>query len=133
MTAAFAGVIGLAIATRVSDRAGLIGAFAILILAPFSIAHWYQSDNLWLWSVIQGGGILALALLAFCTAAKKGIPIQLGWIIALYVLAKILEVADHQIYDWSQQTVSGHSLKHLAAAAAAWPLVVALRQQFKLN
>jgi hypothetical protein len=133
MTSAFAGVIGLAIASRISDRAGLIAAFAILILAPFSIAHWYQSDNLWLWSVFQGGGLVALALLALCPAAEKGIRIQLGWIIALYVLAKILEVSDHPIYDWSQQTVSGHSLKHLAAAAAAWPLIKALRQQFKIN
>jgi hypothetical protein len=133
MTSAFAGIIGLAIATQISDRAGLMGAFAILILAPLSIAHWHQTDNLWLWSVIQGGGLLGLALLAFCPTAKKGIAIQLGWIVALYVLAKILEISDHQIYDWSQQTVSGHSLKHLVAAAAAWPLVKALQQQFKIN
>jgi hypothetical protein len=133
MTSAFGGIIGLAIATRVSDRAGLASALAILILAPFSIAHWHQTGNLWLWSVIQGGGMLALVLLAFRPAIPNAIPIQLGWIIALYVLAKVLELSDHQIYEWSQQTVSGHSLKHLAAAAAAWPLIQALRQPSKVN
>jgi hypothetical protein len=128
MTSAFAGIIGLAVATRVSDRAGLASALAILILAPVSIMHWHQTGNLLLWSLLQGGGILALILLALRPTETKSISIQLGWIIALYVLAKVLELSDHQIYEWSQQTISGHSLKHLAAAAAAWPLIQALRK-----
>jgi hypothetical protein len=128
MTSAFAGIIGLAVATRISDRAGMASALTILILAPFSIVHWYQTDNLWLWSVLQGGGMIALVLLALRSTLASGISIRLGWIVAPYAIAKVLELSDHAIFEFSQHTVSGHSLKHLAAAAAAWPLIVALRQ-----
>jgi hypothetical protein len=127
MTSAFAGIVGLAISGRVSDRAGQAGALAILVFGPLAVAHWYETGNLWLWSVVQGGGMLALLLLALRPARPDCFPVQLGWIIALYVLAKILEGLDHQIYAWSHSMISGHTLKHLAAAAAAWPLIRALR------
>ena len=45
----------------------------------------------------------------------------------LYGLSKGVEALDHQIFALLDGAVSGHSLKHLLAAAAAVPLVVALR------
>ena len=45
-----------------------------------------------------------------------------GIAIAIYVLARTAEVADHAIYAWIQP-ISGHTLKHLLAAAAAAVIV----------
>ena len=42
--------------------------------------------------------------------------------IALYILAKSAEVSDHAIHGWLQP-LSGHTLKHLLAAAAAAVIV----------
>ena len=47
--------------------------------------------------------------------------------IALYILAKTAEVFDHTIQAWLQP-LSGHTLKHLLAAAAA---AVIVRTTFK--
>jgi hypothetical protein len=37
----------------------------------------------------------------------------------LYGLAKVFEFFDHGTFDLLGETVSGHTLKHLSAAAAA--------------
>jgi hypothetical protein len=47
-------------------------------------------------------------------------------LIAIYALAKLLELGDHAVYEWTGQLVSGHSLKHVVASFAAWPVVSAL-------
>jgi uncharacterized membrane protein len=49
-------------------------------------------------------------------------PFDLAWMIVWYSLAKFLEHYDGWIFDHSAQIVSGHSLKHLAAAVAAFVL-----------
>jgi hypothetical protein len=44
-------------------------------------------------------------------------------VFGLYVLAKIFETADRQIFSLDRHTTSGHTLKHLAAGAAGvWVL-----------
>ena len=50
----------------------------------------------------------------------------------LYVLATIAELHDHDILaalGW----LSGHTLKHLLASAAAWVLVAALIKKYAAN
>jgi hypothetical protein len=47
--------------------------------------------------------------------------------IALYVLAKVAEVADREIYA-ALSIVSGHTIKHLLAAAAAVAITFAIRR-----
>ena len=50
-----------------------------------------------------------------------GLPLMavIGW----YALAKLLELGDHQVFATTHGWVSGHSLKHVAAAMAAWPVL----------
>ncbi|MGL6204168.1 MAG: hypothetical protein ACRC2X_07620, partial [Giesbergeria sp.] len=52
--------------------------------------------------------------------------LRLGAVIAWYGAAKLLELGDHAVFEATGQWVAGHSLKHLAAAAAAWPVLRAL-------
>jgi hypothetical protein len=44
--------------------------------------------------------------------------------LAFYVLAKVLEIWDARIYELSGTLLSGHTLKHFAAAAGALTLVL---------
>ncbi|HZN46068.1 MAG TPA: hypothetical protein VFB71_00470, partial [Ramlibacter sp.] len=50
------------------------------------------------------------------------------WILVLaaYAVAKLFEVGDHVVYEGSGQLFSGHTLKHVVAAFAAWPVIAAL-------
>ena len=127
MVVAFAGLLGLSVADRISGRAGLATAATVLALGPLSVMVWATSGNLLPWALLQGGGMLLIVLLAACPATCKPIPaawgIPLAAVIALYALAKVLEMADHSVFELTHHLVSGHSLKHGVAALAAWPVI----------
>lgn len=127
MTVAFAGLLGLAAAGRVSLRAGWSLAASILVLGSFSIWVWATSANVLPWALLQFGGMAMVVCLAFVKALLGALPVRWGVVIAIYALAKLAEVADHQIYDLTSHLVSGHSLKHVVASLAAWPVLAALQ------
>ncbi|WP_394788813.1 hypothetical protein [Rhodoferax sp.] len=126
---AFAGLLGLALADRVSDRAGLAMMAVVLVCGPYAVGVWVFSGNLLPWAVLQGGGMLLLLCLAWCPPAAETWGIRLGTVIVVYSLAKLLELGDHSVFAWTGGWVSGHSLKHALAALAAWPVLVAMRPQ----
>lgn len=126
MSVAFAGVLGLVAATQVSDRAGRLLAVALLVLAPLTIILWTTTGNVLPWALVQGAGLVLI--LAFGLRASQPGALQVRWVgvLAVYVLAKLLETGDHAIFQASGELLSGHTLKHLVAALAAWPLLSAL-------
>lgn len=127
MTVAFAGLLGLAAAGRISLRAGWSLAGSVLVLGPLSIWVWAATANVLPWALLQFGGMAMVVWFAFTKALPGALPVRWGMVIAIYALAKLLEVADHQIYDLTSHLVSGHSLKHVVASLAAWPVLVALQ------
>jgi hypothetical protein len=64
MVVAFAGLLGLAAADRVSARAGWGTAGSVLLLGSLSVLVWASSGNLLPWVVLQGGGMLLVMALA---------------------------------------------------------------------
>jgi hypothetical protein len=54
------------------------------------------------------------------------LALQLGAVIAWYAAAKAMELADHSVYEATAGWVSGHTLKHLLAAGAALPVLLAM-------
>ena len=40
-----------------------------------------------------------------------------------YIFAKLFEHIDHQVYQLTNKTISGHTIKHLWAAVGMWILV----------
>jgi hypothetical protein len=127
MTVAFAGVLGLGAAGQVSARAGLLLAALVLLGGPLTMSVWAGTGNVLPWAVLQGGGMALLLVLAFVRPQPGTLPVRWGVLIAIYILAKVLEMADQAVFELSGQLVSGHSLKHAVAALAAWPVISALR------
>lgn len=125
MVLPFAGLLGLA-AHRVSERAGWATAGVVLLAGPLAVVWWSHSGNLLPWAVVQLGGMLVVLALACLPRRDGALALHLGAVIALYALAKLLEAADHAVFDATSHGVSGHSLKHVLAAAAAWPVLSAL-------
>ncbi|MBK0391196.1 hypothetical protein I8E28_01215 [Ramlibacter sp. CrO1] len=124
MVLAFAGVLGLA-GCRVSSRAGLALATLIIFTGPAAIASWLATGDLWPWAVVQGGGAVLLLALA-ATQHPAALPVRWAWVVAAYALAKLFEVADHEVWTLTGGLVSGHSLKHLVAAWAVLPVTFAV-------
>lgn len=126
MVIAFAGLLGLAVAGRISHRAGAAIAAAVLLLGPISVWFWLVSGNVLPWLVIQFGGMALILWMALTQPLLGALAVRWGAVIAVYAIAKLLEVADHQVYELTSHVISGHSLKHLVASFAAWPVLTAV-------
>lgn len=126
MAVAFAGLLGLAAVNRVSALAGWATAATVLAAAPSAVAWWAHTGNLLPWAVVQLGGMLVVLVLAAMPRRPGALALHLGAVIACYGVAKLLELGDHAVYAATGYGVSGHSLKHLFAAAAALPVLTAL-------
>jgi MFS family permease len=128
MAVAFAGVISLAAGSRLGAATSERATPVLLILAPLAAIAAYTLHNVVPWAIVQFGGMALIVWLACLPRSKAQPSIHLGALIALYALAKLLEVQDAQVFELTQGIISGHSLKHIAASLAAVPVIAALRK-----
>lgn len=128
MSPAFASLLGLAVADRISARAGLAMAGFVALAAPAAALAGVASGNMTPWTVLQVGGLVLLAVLAPLAPRRGALGIALLAVLAGYGAAKMLELGDASVLAWTGGLVSGHSLKHGVVALAAWPVVHALRR-----
>jgi len=116
MTMVFMALLATFLGERVSPQAGRRLLLPLLALGAASVVYWRCSGDLRLYGLVQFYPMAALPLMVLLFPARYtgtgGIWAMFAW----YGLAKILEAADFPIA--ARLPVSGHSLKHLAAAAA---------------
>ena len=122
ITLAFMALFAAAIEERVDARAGAVMLWPLLALGVLSLVVWRWTDDLRLYAWVQFFPCVAvLALLWLCPPKYTGASY---WLIALaiYALAKLAEHFDRAIYaaGW---IVSGHTIKHLLAAAACYAIL----------
>jgi hypothetical protein len=117
MTIAFAGVLAAAVEERIDARAGRLLLWPLVVLGVISLLVWRWTGDLRLYGWVQFFPVLALPLMFLLLKPKY--TGTMYWIIAAgwYAFAKVLEFADSAIYS-AGHLLSGHTLKHLAAAAA---------------
>ncbi len=118
---------------RVSPQLGLRMLPVLVLMGAASVIYWHWSEqqgagNLNFYIVIQFYSLLLIVLLSLMlpTAYTHGGTILKA--IGLYVLAKVAETFDQQIFALGQ-IISGHTLKHLIAALAIWQIAHMLRER----
>jgi hypothetical protein len=122
----FASMIG----ERIQVQAGIWLLGPLVLQGTGSVVNWRLTDDLRIYGVVQFFPLLIIpAMLWFFPpryTATGYIWGALGW----YLLAKVLELQwmDSGIYSLGQ-IVSGHTLKHLAAALGAFWIFLFLRQR----
>jgi predicted membrane channel-forming protein YqfA (hemolysin III family) len=126
MSVAFAGVFGLLAVAQVSERAGRWVAVVSLAAGPVTLLVALLAGNVLPWALVQGGGLLLLLVFGLRAPRRGALAVRWGVVLALYVIAKLLELADATVFAATGELVSGHTLKHLLAAAAAAPVLSAL-------
>jgi len=122
MTLSFTAIFALAVKERVNARVGAILLWPSLVIGLFSLLLWRWSNDLRLYFWVQFfPGISVILLFLLYPARRTGIRY---WIVAglLYSLAKMLEFTDKTIFS-AGNLLSGHTLKHFAAAAACYAIV----------
>src|SRR4051812_2339378 len=133
MTLGFAGLVSAALCERADPSRGLRLLWPLLALGAFSVVYWYASERLGRGNVIpyglyQGWSVLAIVMLiAFFPARRYSHGPLLLWAACFYGLAKFCEAFDLAIYRALGGALSGHTLKHLLAAAAVFAIARQLR------
>ena len=127
MAFAFAGLLGLAAAGRVSERGGAALGLAVLALGPFCAHVAFARGNVLPWALLQFGGMALVIWLAMLRPRYGALDIRWSMVILAYATAKLLEMNDATVYQLTGRLVSGHTLKHVVAALAAWPVIAAIR------
>ena len=109
---------------------------ALLVLGTASVIQWHRSElhgsgDLRFYAALQ---LYAVVVLLLMLALPARYTRSRDWLIvvALYVVAKLLEICDRAIFAFGH-FVSGHTLKHLAAAAAGWCILRMLQKRRALS
>jgi hypothetical protein len=126
MTAGFMGLLAAVISERIDRRAGRALLAPLVIAGVGSVIYWYWTElhgagDLRPYGLVQFGSLAIVALILVLYPAPGTRYIVGGLVV--YLLSKIFELADLQIFALGQ-VVSGHTLKHLVAAVGVWCLVL---------
>lgn len=123
MTIAFMSLIAAQVNDRINPRLGSALLVPMLVVGAASVLYWRATEragagNVMPYAVLQGYAVVILFLLAWLKPSRYTRGSDVYWVFAGYVLAKLLETFDRQLYDLGH-LASGHTLKHVAAAIAA--------------
>jgi hypothetical protein len=132
VTIVFMSLVSAVIVERVSVRVGLWLLPVLLAVGAASVLEWRASElhahgDLRFYAAVQVYAIVVL-LLALLSPPKYTRGSDFAAVVGFYILAKILETADRQVFALGH-IVSGHTLKHLAAAAGGYWILRMLKKR----
>ncbi len=121
---------------RIHPKLGLWGLPVLVVLAMCSVLYWYWTElqgrgNLNFYIVVQFYSIVLIAWISLVFPSRYAPDRAVFQVIALYAIAKIAEMLDIPIFVWTQGWISGHTLKHLIAASAAYQIKQILQQRLQ--
>lgn len=119
MAFAFMGLYAAVIGERVSLPAAAVLALPLALIGAASVAYWRQTDDLRFYALVQFFPVATIPLLLWLFPALYTRGRDFLAAIGFYIAAMVLEKLDAQIYD-TGRLISGHTLKHLLAAAGAY-------------
>ncbi len=134
MTIAFMSLLAVVVSERISVRAGNLLLAPLVVLGVASVAWWRWSalagiENLRPYLAVQFGSIAVIVSIAALVRSRYTHGGVIFALAAVYGAAKALESFDREVYGALGQLASGHTLKHLAAAAGVYLLLVSLRRR----
>jgi hypothetical protein len=135
MTIAFMGFFASMIGERIGVRAGAWLLWPLVWLGVASVFNWHMGErrgagDLRLYFFVQFYPLLTIPLMMYLFPARYTRSADVLVALGCYLLAKMLELGpvDHGMYGMGRM-VSGHTLKHLAAALGAYWLFHQMRDR----
>ena len=125
MAFGFSALLGIMVMERVDRTLGRRLWIPLVAAGVGSLLYWKWANDLRFYFLLQAWAVLLIPviLLLFPAPCRGTVWLWVG--IGLYALSKVFELADAPIYH-TTGFISGHSLKHLSAAAGCWSLFVHL-------
>ena len=125
MSIAFMAFTSAVIADRVHANSGngwLLLALVALGLA--SLIYWHHTEQLQrgdlrFYALVQFFPVVLLPFVFWLFPKHQYMPGRyIAWVVFWYALSKLLELFDVEVFAMCGQMISGHTLKHMAAAVA---------------
>lgn len=133
MTIGFMGLFVALLAEYVSVRLGGFLLVPAMLAGLSSVLYWHWFDDLrfYFWVQLLPLLMVPAVMLLFRPMYSRQWLLLLA--LAFYVLAKISETYDAEVFAFNQNLFSGHSLKHLLAACGCCSILVMLKTRKPLD
>ena len=124
------------IAECISIKAGRLLLFPLVIIGIASVLWWNYTEqagrgDMRLYGFVQFYPVIVIPviLILFPSPVNAKAWRSLMWVVICYVFEKLFEHFDKEIYA-TAGFISGHSLKHIAAAMTTWYMVNAFKKKY---
>lgn len=133
MTVVFMSLLAATVAEWIDRRAGVWLLGPLVVLGVGSVLVWQSTGDLRMYGWVQYFPMLAIPLILVLFGRSGGLAglRSLVWVVVWYVVAKVLEHFDIGVYR--ALGVSGHTLKHVAAAVSTGYLVGVWRERYGVS
>ena len=132
MAVAFMGFFVYVLSDRIDRKLNRL-LWPLCVLGVASVLYWRWTEvqgagDLRWYVLVQFGPVVLIPLILMLVPGPAGELKYYVGLLACYGLAKLLEYFDQSVWEMGQ-VVSGHTLKHLAAALGTWFILLMLRQR----
>ena len=128
MSVGFMGLLVAVLAEHLHPRLEKILLVPAMLLGIASVVVWHVADDLRLYAWVQFMPLLVIPAIMLLFEGRFTHRHLLLVALAIYAVAKLAEHYDHVVFEATGQIISGHSLKHLLAAAALFVVHAMLRR-----
>ena len=135
MTVGFMSLFAAFIADRIHGRVGVVYLLpALIAVGILSLVYWEWTEaqgrgDLRFYGLVQFYPMIAMPMICWLFPPSRYTSGRyLAWVIGWYGVAKVLEIFDAGVFDLFGNTISGHGLKHLLSAVAAYMILRMLVQ-----
>ena len=133
MTVAFMGLLAALLSEHLPGRIETPALASALVIGIASVFIWRQTDDLRVYIWVQSVALLLIPYLLAVYPGRQAHRRYLLYGLGFYALAKAAELSDHQIFALTSGTISGHTLKHLLAAAAPFCVYLMLKRRASIT
>ncbi len=137
MTIAFMGLFSIVISEFMSVRIGKLLLNPLLALGLCSVFYWHITEangqgDLRYYAIVQFFPILAIPIILITFKSSFNRTSAYWWLLAAYIAAKLFEHFDAQAHSLLV-VISGHSIKHIAAAISVYILLRAFENRVEYS
>lgn len=129
MTIAFMGLFVALLGEYLGHRVATFLLYPAVLLGLATVVYWHLYDDLRPYYWVQLVPLLTVPTVMALFRSKHSHQWLLLVALGCYILAKLTESYDAEIFRSSGEILSGHSLKHLLAAAGCYSILVMLRRR----
>lgn len=137
MTISFMAFFAIVIGENIAIETGNRLIYPLVIAGMLSVVYWYrgelhQQGDLRFYGLVQFMPMLLIPLILITGRSRFVNNGYLWGLLGAYAAAKLAEYGDHALYRQSV-FLSGHSFKHLIAAAGVWFFLLGLKKRQRLQ